>query len=124
MYGGGSLGVQPLKITSDESTKRAARVIVGVKTREEHTVNLFKKLDWIPFYDEININKLRLIFECLNGKCPECLSNQLVRVSDTSASSSQYGHIKDRQRNIKEKQKAEGPFYLVCETVELFTCEY
>jgi len=37
----GILGVQPLKITSNESTKRAAMVKAGVKRREEHIVNLF-----------------------------------------------------------------------------------
>jgi hypothetical protein len=30
--------------------KRAARVILGVKVREERTVTLFEKLKWIPYY--------------------------------------------------------------------------
>ena len=32
--------------------KRAAGVILGVRTKEESTIKLFKKLDWLPFYDE------------------------------------------------------------------------
>ena len=38
--------------------KRAARVILGLKMRDQRTVTLFKRLDWLPFYDEINVNKL------------------------------------------------------------------
>ena len=73
--------------------KRAARTILDVKTKEERTVSLFKKLDWIPFYDEINVIKLCLIFKCLNGQCPKYLCNKFVLVSDTSVRSSRYGHI-------------------------------
>ena len=76
--------------------KRAARVILDVKTtKEERTVDLFKKLDWLLFYDEINVNKLCLTFKCLHGQCPEYmyLSNKLIRVNDKSIRSSRYGHI-------------------------------
>ncbi len=74
--------------------KRAARVILEVKTaNEERNVDLFNKLDWLPFYDEINVNKLCLIFKCLHGQCPEYLSNKLIRVSDKSVRSSRYSHI-------------------------------
>ena len=38
--------------------KRAARVILGLKTRDQRTVTLFKRLDWLPSYHEINVNKL------------------------------------------------------------------
>ena len=73
--------------------KRAARVILGVKTKEERTIKLFKKLEWLPFYDEINVIKLCLVFKCLNGQCPEYLSNTLTRVSDISTRQSRHGSI-------------------------------
>jgi len=74
--------------------KRAARVILDVKTaRDERTVDLCNKVDWLPFYEEINVNKLCLIFKCLHGQCPEYISSQLIRVSDISVRSSRYSHI-------------------------------
>ena len=51
--------------------------LLDVNTKEERTVSLFKKLNWMPLYDEINVNKLCLIFKCLNGQCPEYLCNKL-----------------------------------------------
>ena len=35
--------------------KRAARTLLDVKTKEERTGSLFKKLNWMPFYDEIKL---------------------------------------------------------------------
>ena len=65
--------------------KRAARVILDLKTRDQHTVTLFKRLDWLPFYDEINVNKLCLSYKCLNGQCPDyLLGSRLVRIRDMS----------------------------------------
>ena len=61
--------------------------------RDERTVTLFKRLDWLPFYDEINVNKLCLLYKCLNGQCPEYLGSRLVRVSDLSTRTSRYGAI-------------------------------
>jgi hypothetical protein len=46
--------------------KRAARVILQVDTRSR-TVDNFKKLDWIPFYDEVKINKCIFILKKLIG---------------------------------------------------------
>ena len=57
--------------------KRAARVILGLNKREQRTVTLFKRLDWT---DEINVNKLCLVYKCLNGQCPEYLCRRLVRI--------------------------------------------
>ena len=65
--------------------KKAARVILDLKTRDQHNVSLFKRLDWLPFYDEISVNKLCLSYKCLNGQCPDyLLGSILVRISDMS----------------------------------------
>ena len=86
--------------------KRAASIILDVKTKEERTVSLFKKLNWMPFYDEINVNKLCLIFKCLQGQCKKYLCNKLVLVSDNSVRSSRFGHI--TLRYPKFNRKTEG----------------
>ena len=52
--------------------KRAARVILQVDTRSR-TVDNFKKLSWIPFYNEVKINKCILVFKKLNGDVPNFL---------------------------------------------------
>ena len=73
--------------------KRAARVILDAKTKETRTVRLFEKLGWLPFYDELHVNKLCIIYKSLNGQCPEYLSDQITRVSDISKRSSRHGNI-------------------------------
>jgi len=74
--------------------RRIVRVILDLKTRDQHTVTLFKRLDWLPFYDEINVNKLCLSYKCLNGQCPDyLLGSRLVRISDMSTRTYRYGDI-------------------------------
>ena len=41
--------------------KRAARVILEADTRS-NSVKHFKKLAWLPFYDEVKLNKSILVF--------------------------------------------------------------
>ena len=49
--------------------KRAVRVILGADTRSKN-VNLFKKLEWLPFYDEAEVNKCSLVLKRLQGNRP------------------------------------------------------
>ena len=42
--------------------KRAARVILNTKLREDRTITLLNKLKWIPFTDELKINKCCMVF--------------------------------------------------------------
>ena len=99
--------------------KRAARVILDIITAtEERTVDLFNKLDWLPFYEEINVNKLCLIFKCLYGQCPEYISSTLIRVSDISVRSSRYSHI--TLRCPKSNRATEGGKTFVSTTTLLW----
>ena len=41
--------------------KLAAQVISEADTRS-NGMKLFKKLEWLPFYDEVNLNKSVLVF--------------------------------------------------------------
>ena len=49
--------------------KHAARVILEAGTRSNR-VKLFKKLAWLPLYDEVMLNKSTLVFKCLQESCP------------------------------------------------------
>ena len=73
--------------------KRAARVIPNVGLREERTVTIFNKLNWIPFYDESNINKCCIVYKCLQGIAAAYLVNRLSKVSEISSRSTRYSDI-------------------------------
>ena len=83
-----------LILTLFRMLKIAGRVILKMRNSSTTAIlKLFKKLEWLPFYDEINVIKLCLVFKCLNGQCPEYLSNTLTRVSDISTRQSRHGSI-------------------------------
>ena len=65
--------VSPLPVVVSIS---AARVILNAKVREERTITLFDRLNWIPFYDEININKCCIIYKCLQRITPDYLNTK------------------------------------------------
>ena len=70
--------------------KRAARVILAADTRT-NSVDLFKKLNWIPFYDEVKINKCTLVFKRFLGDCPPYLTNILKTNRDIHSRVSRHG---------------------------------
>ena len=51
-----------------QASKHAARVNLEAKTRSK-SMKLFKKLEWLPFYEEVELNKSVLVFKCLQGNC-------------------------------------------------------
>jgi hypothetical protein len=73
--------------------KRAARVIFNTKLREERTRTLFKKLKWIPFTDELKINKCCRVFKSLNELAPSYVAEKFVTVSQISSRTSRYGNL-------------------------------
>ena len=70
--------------------KRAASVILNVGLREERTITIFNKLNWIPFYDETNINECCIVYKCLQGIAPAYLANRLSKVSEISSWCTRY----------------------------------
>ena len=79
----------------------------------------YERLDWLPFYDEINVNKLCLLYKCLNGQCPEYLGSRLVRVSDLSTRTSCYGAITIRcPRYNHDTEGGKNVSYYSCKTLE------
>ena len=76
--------------------KRAARVILGADTKA-NSVQLFKKLDWVPFFHEAKVDRLSMVYKRLSGDCPSYMSQMLIRNAD-----------------IKEIPSRHGPLNLVC----------
>ena len=55
--------------------KRAARVILGADTKA-NSVQLFRKLDWVPFsFHEVKVNRLLMVYKRL-PVCLSCLSQK------------------------------------------------
>ena len=73
--------------------KRAARVILNTGIREERTVTLFNKLNWLPFDDELKLNTCCMVFKIINGLAPDYLIEKFTKVSDISVRSSRYGTV-------------------------------
>ena len=120
MYGGsvwGSTSKDNIKRVF-KLQKRAARFILDAKTKETRTVRLFEKLGWLPFYDELHVNKLCIIYKSLNGQCPEYLSDQITRVSDISKRSSRHGNI--TLRCPKYSRETEGGRTFLISTIKLW----
>ena len=61
--------------------KRAACVILRAKTKA-NSIQLFKKLDWVPFFHEAKVNRLSMVYERLSGDCPSYMSQMLIRNAD------------------------------------------
>ena len=70
--------------------KRAARVILNADTKA-NSVQLFRKLDWVPFYHEANVNRLSMVYKRLSGDCPYYLSQILIRNADINERPSRHG---------------------------------
>ena len=72
--------------------KRAARVILNADTRA-NSVDLFRELNWLPFFHEAKINQCALVYKCLNGVCPDYMLELLKRNIDIGSTErqSRYG---------------------------------
>ena len=71
--------------------KRAARVILNADTKA-NSVQLFRELDWVPFYHEAN--GLSMVCKRLSGNCPPYLSQMLIRnAAINERSSRQRSHL-------------------------------
>ena len=84
--------------------KRAARVILGAGTRSR-TVENFKKLNWIPFYDEVKISKCVLVYKALHGESPTYITSSLTTnhsLHGRETRHGQYNLICPKFRNISE----------------------
>lgn len=72
--------------------KRAARVILGVDSYSRSVVN-FSKLGWLPFFDEIKLNKCTMIFKSLKGDVPIYIRDLLKTNSSVHNRSTRHGNL-------------------------------
>ena len=88
--------------------KRAARVILNADTRA-NSVNLFRELNWLPFFHEAKIDQCALlVYKRLNGVYPDYVLELLKRNIDIRSTErqSRYGSL-----NLicpKYKRESEG----------------
>ena len=80
----------------DKLQKRAARVILDANIRDR-SIELFRRLDWLPFKDEVNLQRCSLIFRRIRNEddCPGYITKLLPRNSDLRSDSraSRYGRF-------------------------------
>ena len=72
--------------------KRAARVILDADM-QPNSIELFKKLTWLPFFCEIKIQMCVLAHKRLYGECPAYIKETLKTNSDIHNRRSRYGSI-------------------------------
>ena len=87
--------------------KRAARVIPNADTRA-NSVDLFRELNWLPFFHEAKISQCAIVYKRLNGVCPDYMLELLKRNIDIRSTERQtrYGSL-----NLiwpKYKRESEG----------------
>ena len=61
-------------------------------SKEHRTVELFRKLNWIPFYDEVEIIKCSILHNKINGNSPAYISNVFPRYADVHFRVARHGH--------------------------------
>jgi len=89
--------------------KRAARVIVGAETRS-NSVELFKKLAWFPFYDEVKVNKFTLVLKRLQGRCPTYMFDLLKCNADLHSRAGRYSALNLVCPRFNRETEGEGSF--------------
>ena len=72
--------------------KRAARVILDADM-QANSAELFKKLNWLPFFCEVKIQMCVLVHKRIYGECPAYIKETLRLNSDIHNRSSCYGSI-------------------------------
>ena len=72
--------------------KRAARVILDADIGERSELR-FRRLDWLPLKEELNLKRASLIFRRIKDEnnCPSYITKLLTRNSDRHTRASRYG---------------------------------
>ena len=85
--------------------KKAARVILDMDT-SARSVDMFKQLHWIPYYDEVKIFEATIAYKRINSESPGYLTNMLKLNSSVNNRVTRYSNL-----NFlcpKYKRKTEG----------------
>ena len=98
--------------------KRAAQVVLNKNTRESRTVDLFKSLNWLPFFQEIKVNQCSLLMKRLQGQVPEYLETKRTRISDVSTRATR--HSRKTFYYLWYNRKTEGGRTFIAKAVKLW----
>ena len=58
-----------------------------------NSVELFKKLAWLPFYDEVKLIEITLVFKRLQGSCPTYMYDLLKFNADLHTRTGRYNKL-------------------------------
>ena len=58
-----------------------------------NSVKLFKKLAWLPFYDEVKLIEITLVFKLLQGSCPAYMYDLLKFNADLHTRTGRYNKL-------------------------------
>ena len=61
--------------------------------RRSNSVELFKKLAWLPFYDEVKLIEITLVFKRLQGSCPTYMYDLLKFNADLHTRTGRYNKL-------------------------------
>ena len=67
--------------TLNSRNARHVSVILGADTKA-NSVQLFRKLDWVPFFHEAKVKRLLMVYKRLSEDCPSYMSQMLMRNAD------------------------------------------
>ena len=87
--------------------KHAASVILNADTRA-NSVDLFRELNWLPFFHEAKINQCALVYKHLNGVCPDYMLELPKRNIDIRSTERQSGYGSLNLICRKYKRESEG----------------
>jgi hypothetical protein len=90
--------------------KRAARVILDLNT-SARSVNMFKQLNWIPYYDEMKILKATTAYKCINSESPDYLANMLKLNSSVNSRATRYSNLNFLCPKYKRETEGGRTFY-------------
>ena len=97
--------------------KHAARVILGADTKA-NSVQLFRKLDWVPFFREAKVNRSLMVHKRLSGDCPFYMSQMLIRNADINEGPSSHGLL--NLVCLRFKRESEGGRSFTVSTTRLW----
>ena len=89
--------------------KRAARVILDMDT-SARSVDMFKQLDWVPYYDEVKIFKATITYKRINSESPGYLTNMLKLNSSVNNRVARYSNLNSLCPEYKRKTEGGRTF--------------
>ena len=74
-----------------------------------NSVKIFKKLEWLPIYDEVKLNKSVLVFKRLLGSCPAYMYDVLKFNADLHTRTGRYSRLNPACPRFNRRTEEAGP---------------